>query len=576
MKKVNIHHHTKACHKYNMNCRFSFPKFPALKTIISVPIRMIEEDPEKRREIRERSNLIKKKVLEVLEDETVMTNISNVRLGEIEELLETNFQEQELESLLRERLVALLRAADICEGSDDDILNVYHEALSLSPVGYRVILKRDVNEIFVNNYNPEWVVCWNANMDLQFCFDYFAIITYISDYYGKDDSGTVEHIQQALNESDNQEIKDKLILVAQTFITHRQIGECEAYFRLLPHLQMKHSNVKSIFVPTGFKENRSKFLKQITEEEAKKLSNVVKIEGDNRILIEKPSLIDKYLKMDRNINPMLNQLTYLQFCKHYSASSMLPKSGELQSELVPKDADIKTYFSVNFIVTHNFDVIDEVYLLPRVIQLTEHVPGEPKFMRLYNPKVARFHKFSQLKSPHEFYFSELQLYMPFRSESELEPDSLEMCKAKYDTLSEHNGLRKVTNVKKILMEHLEDVTEGTERAKELINSNVEDILDAQNAQENIDCELEGNKEHESFEVIDPENLDLQDESIQESKYRKIELVDDSMLIEFTKKLDSDQRMVLDRAVSYAKDLRKSNRYGLKNLKPPLLVVQGGA
>ena len=65
---------------------------------------------------------------------------------------------------------------------------------------------------------------------------------------------------------------------------------------------------------------------------------------------------------------------------------------------------------------------------------------------------------------------------------------------------------------------------------------------------------------------------MQDESIQESKYRKIELVEDSTLIEFTKKLDSDQRMVLDRAVSYAKDLRKSNRYGLKNLKPPLLVV----
>ena len=121
-----------------------------------------------------------------------------------------------------------------------------------------------------------------------------------------------------------------------------------------------------------------------------------------------------------------------------------------------------------------------------------------------------------------------------------------------------------------------NVTEGTERAKELINSNVEDILDAQNAQENIDCELEGSKEHESFEVIDPENLDLQDESIQESKYRKIELVEDSTLIEFTKKLDSDQRMVLNRAVSCAKDLRKLNRSGLKNLKPPLLVVQGGA
>ena len=48
VSKVNVHHHTKACRKFNTNCRFSFPKFPALKTIVSVPVRIAEEDPEKR------------------------------------------------------------------------------------------------------------------------------------------------------------------------------------------------------------------------------------------------------------------------------------------------------------------------------------------------------------------------------------------------------------------------------------------------------------------------------------------------------------------------------------------------
>ena len=93
---------------------------------------------------------------------------------------------------MKERLVALLRIADISEGADDDnLLELYHDALSVSPAGYRIVLKRDVDEIFVNNYNSEWIFNWSANMDIQFCFDYFAIITYISDYYGKDDSGTV-------------------------------------------------------------------------------------------------------------------------------------------------------------------------------------------------------------------------------------------------------------------------------------------------------------------------------------------------------------------------------------------------
>ena len=128
----------------------------------------------------------------------------------------------------------------------------------------------------------------------------------------------------------------KSVRILETFITHRQIGECEAFFRILPHLQMKHSNIKNVFVPTGFKDNRSKFLKSISEEEAKNLSSIVKIEGKNGVLIETPSMIDKYMKMDRQINPMLNKLTYLQFCKNYSAARTQPKPNELFSSLKPK------------------------------------------------------------------------------------------------------------------------------------------------------------------------------------------------------------------------------------------------
>ena len=329
-------------------------------------------------------------------------------------------------------------------------------------------------------------------------------------------------------------------------------------------------------MPTGFKDNRSKFLKQITEEEAKNLSCTVRIEGENGVLIEKPSMIDKYMKMDRNINPMLNKLTYLQFCKRYSASTIKPKSGELLSAPEPKDQSLKTYTSVNFIVTHDYDILDEVYLLPKVIQLSETIPGEPKFMRLKKTKVARFHKFSPLKNPHEFYFAELQLYIPFQSENELEPDSFEKCKLKYDETSDHNSSRKVSNVKKIIMEHLEDVTAGTEKAKEFASSEIGDIMDVENTQENIDCELAGIEENPVFEAINPDNLNLQNDTIHDSSFKRIELIDNSRLIELTRQLDSDQRIVLDKAVAYAIDIIKPNIGEKTSLKPPLLIVQGGA
>ena len=190
---------------------------------------------------------------------------------------------------------------------DDDKIEVYEKALEVSQVGYKVIHERDVDEIYVNNYNREWILNWNANMDIQLCLDFFAIVTYISDYYSKDDSGTLQHIKVALKQSENESLKSKLSLVAHTFQTHRQIGETEAYFRILPHLHMKYSNIETVFVPTGFKQNRSKFLKKLTDQEAERYQNVVKIEGKMGLLMEKPSLIDKFERMDCKENMALDK-----------------------------------------------------------------------------------------------------------------------------------------------------------------------------------------------------------------------------------------------------------------------------
>ena len=42
--------------------------------------------------------------------------------------------------------------------------------------GSTVLLRRDIDEVFMNNYNPEFIVAWNVNMDLQPVFDYYGII----------------------------------------------------------------------------------------------------------------------------------------------------------------------------------------------------------------------------------------------------------------------------------------------------------------------------------------------------------------------------------------------------------------
>ena len=132
---------------------------------------------------------------------------------DLSDLLDNLLEEKlnfKIEDLEKERLILLLRKADICPGTDiDDMLKKYEDALEVSNAGYKVVHKRDIDEVFVNNYSPEWIRNWDGNMDLQLCLDLFAIVTYISDYYGKDDSGTLEHIKGALKQAENEFLKSK-------------------------------------------------------------------------------------------------------------------------------------------------------------------------------------------------------------------------------------------------------------------------------------------------------------------------------------------------------------------------------
>ena len=159
----------------------------------------------------------------------------------------------------------------------------YIEAISLSygKRGYDVIMKRDTEEIYINNYNNEYILAWDCNIDIQICLDYFAVITYITDYKMKDESGTLEHIIKALKQDNSENLKKKLSLVAHTFLTHRHSGECEIMYKLFPSLLLTNSNIAVTFMPTGFKENMSRMLQEIPEYEQQTINECIEFEGEN-------------------------------------------------------------------------------------------------------------------------------------------------------------------------------------------------------------------------------------------------------------------------------------------------------
>ena len=64
-------------------------------------------------------------------------------------------------------------------------LEDYKDALSISDRGISIILKRDVCEAYVNNFNPNFMFAWQANMDIQICCDIYAVVSYCTEYFTK-------------------------------------------------------------------------------------------------------------------------------------------------------------------------------------------------------------------------------------------------------------------------------------------------------------------------------------------------------------------------------------------------------
>ena len=104
----------------------------------------------------------------------------------------------------------------------------------------------------------------------------------------------LEFLLAALKEHDDLSLHEKLKLMKDVFLNHREIGEAECYYRLLPQMHLAESNISSVFLHTGF--NKSRFLRKIDEDEDDGIATVT-IEGRDGKFVEGSSLYDKYLNM---------------------------------------------------------------------------------------------------------------------------------------------------------------------------------------------------------------------------------------------------------------------------------------
>ena len=424
-------------------------------------------------------------------------------------------------------------------GGDPITYEMYEQAVIQQPrKGSEVLLQRDIDEIFINNYNPEWIVDWNANIDISPVYDYYGTITYVTDYYSKDSTGLTDVLKAAVKHlSEERDMRQKCYQLADMFMTHRQVGMVEALYKLLANMKLTYSSIATIFVPTEPKGHRRQFLQR--QDPDSKVG--FKIDDKEGLFLEKPDLISKYerrklLKTEAEEEVLevnedeitLELMSYCQFVKMYESRSwqkMTNEEGEVEQvdfddEDKPEEGELAEEDDFNYLVVGHDE--DERRKLPQQLTLENLMPGEPKILHKRTfPRALRFFKKKHDQNPHHFYLTELMLYHPFRSESDLYPEDPEKC---HELYLQHKD--EIKMVKAQLMPFLESVEEAQLIYEEMKANEKKDIeeqmgadLDPELEQEIADLDDLDEEEHPDYYHIDTDQVD--DKSGGEANPRKV-------------------------------------------------------
>ena len=325
------HKHSSYC-KRNKTCRFSFPKPPSPKTLIT------KFDPENTDV--EHSKTVLKKVQKLLTESS--TDLS---------------------------LADLLDKADLTETE-------YVEALETSCTGNVVVLKRELSECCINNYNPAVMLAWQANMDIQFVLNAYACVMYVASYIMKTERAMGELLKRVAAEARTDELKTQLRKVGSAFLTHREVSAQEAVYRILS-LPMKQLSRSVVFVNTNPKHERIAVLKSP--------DLLSQLEDDDTNVFQK-SLIDRYQHRPQQLSSMCLAEFAATFATDYKPDD------SMTSDALP-DVESDTTSTK--------------------ITLTD---GFGKMSKRRQQAVIRFRKYNKDTDPSNWYRAKLMLYYPWFDE----------------------------------------------------------------------------------------------------------------------------------------------------------------
>ncbi|WAQ99743.1 PIF1-like protein [Mya arenaria] len=400
-KNLQIHRHSKSCKKKGKEVyRFGFPLSPMKETLILEPI-----------DLNSNQNMVK------------MGNLHFKKIQKVIKSLEQQCEYMDCEEFF-------LR----CELTYEK----YIEAIQSTLKRKQVILKRSVCDVRVNAYNMQLLFIWQANSDLQFVLDPWAVCVYIASYIMKSQRGMSLLLQEAAEEArkGNFRLKDKVRLISNKFLNHCEVSTQEAVYLLL-QLPLTQSSRNIIFINTSLPEKRVEILKPMSQ---------IQHLPDSSTDVTCSAMIDKYC----NRPEMLERVTLAEYAAYFVRRP--PRVNETANEI-----DL------------NIDEMDN--------NMEDFIPGMDilledgyRLKKTVKPKVIRFVKFNIKKDRKLNYREQLMLFLPFRDEPQLMAESASfeqqyivnqelIMKTQMKFQSTVDGIEDAMNIvtEEMIDEHLDDI-----------------------------------------------------------------------------------------------------------------------
>ncbi|KAK6165196.1 hypothetical protein SNE40_023581 [Patella caerulea] len=390
--------HSKSCKKKNTVCRFNFPRPPSEETFVCRTVDMDKSDNHEPRKD-EISNDQAKTILEC-----IMRAISDPdkNYNSIEDLY-----------------------------TDLDITQeLFVKACEKLTKKNNLVLKRDPKDVWINQYNPDLLRAWNANLDIQYVFDAYSCIVYIVSYISKSEREIGLLLGDAHKEAveGNLDAKSSLKKISSTYLHSREVSAQEAAYRVC-NLRLKEASRKVVFIPTG--ENNIRLTLPLS---------ILKSRANQGILTDEnmyqTSIVDRFKARPDGIQ--FDYMCIAQFCSEYRVMA--------KSEKIDVDRENNPAYKLKG---------DLGYIIKRTRT---------------SPAVIRYARFSITKNPELFYLSSLQLFLPYRQTEQLKPPSFETYEDfyKFGSVRYYNDVELVREIVNNNREQYEKDAVNIEMAQEIL------------------------------------------------------------------------------------------------------------